>query len=62
MANLITPRTKTEEFNAWARKFGVSTLWDNDKFENREFLKMLDEARPIYQAKNKEKQKHNLWK
>lgn len=53
MAKLITLNTKTDEFNAWARKFGVSTLWDGDKFENREFLKMLDEARPIYEEKNK---------
>ena len=41
-------------FNEWVRKFGVSTKFDYDKFENREFLKRLDEARPIYESKNKE--------
>ena len=50
--------TKTElmcsELEQWAKKFGVSTLFDYDKFENREFLKRLDEARPIYEKKQKE--------
>ena len=35
----------------WAKKHNVSTLYDYDKFENREFIKRLDETRPIYQKK-----------
>lgn len=41
---------------AWAKKFGVSTLFDYDKFENREFIKRLDEARPIYEEKKKQQE------
>lgn len=41
-------QTSSSELEAWAKKFGVSTLFDYDKFENREFIKRLDEARPIY--------------
>lgn len=37
--------------NEWAKKHNVSTLYDYDKFENREFIKRLDETRPIYQKK-----------
>lgn len=55
MAKRIVPNSKSEKFNQWAKEFNVSTLWDYDKFENREFLKRLDEARPIYEAKNKNK-------
>jgi hypothetical protein len=35
--------------NEWAKKHNVSTLYDYDKFENREFLKKLDESRPLYE-------------
>ena len=46
--------TKIEQqitFNDWARKLNVSTLWDNERSENREFLKKLDEVRAVYQSK-----------
>jgi hypothetical protein len=42
-------------FNEWAKKHNVSTLYDYDKFENREFLKKLDESRPLYDKIKKEK-------
>jgi hypothetical protein len=32
-------------FNEWARQLRVSSLWDSHKFENREFIKRLEEAR-----------------
>jgi hypothetical protein len=32
-------------FNEWARQLKVSSLWDSEKFENREFIKRLEEAR-----------------
>ena len=32
----------------WAEKHNVSTLYDYNKFENREFIKRLDETRPMY--------------
>jgi hypothetical protein len=32
----------------WAKKHNISTLYDYDKFENREFIKRLDETRPMY--------------
>jgi hypothetical protein len=35
-------------FNDWAKKHNISTLYDYDKFENREFLKRLDETKSIY--------------
>jgi hypothetical protein len=35
--------------NEWAKKHNISTLYDYDKFENREFLKKLDESRPLYE-------------
>ena len=54
MATKIELKNKSEEFNQWAKQFNVSTLFDYDKFENREFLKRLDEARPIYEAKKKQ--------
>ena len=54
MATKIELKNKNEEFNQWAKQFNVSTLFDYDKFENREFLKRLDEARTIYEAKNKQ--------
>jgi hypothetical protein len=38
-------------FNEWAKKHNISTLYDYDKFENREFLKRLDETRPMYPKK-----------
>lgn len=41
--------------NEWAKKHNVSTLYDYDKFENREFLKKLDETRPLYEKIKKEK-------
>lgn len=41
--------------NEWAKKHNVSTLYDYDKFENREFLKKLDESRPLYEKLKKEK-------
>lgn len=50
---MATKIEKKLSFNDWARKFAVSTLWDDEKFENRQFLKQLDEARPIYEAKKK---------
>jgi hypothetical protein len=34
--------------NEWAEKHNVSTLYDYNKFENREFIKRLDETRPMY--------------
>ena len=37
--------------NEWAKKHNVSTLYDYDKFENREFLKRLDETKPMYPKK-----------
>jgi hypothetical protein len=55
MATTIKTTKQNEQFNQWAKQFNVSTLWDYDKFENREFLKRLDEARPIYEQK---KQQH----
>jgi hypothetical protein len=48
---MATKIQKEITFNDWARKFNVSTLWDNDKFENRQFLKLLDEVRAAYQSK-----------
>ncbi len=54
MATKIKTTKQNEQFNQWAKQFNVSTLWDYDKFENREFLKRLDEARPIYEAKKKQ--------
>jgi hypothetical protein len=32
-------------FNQWARELRVSSLWDSEKIENREFIKRLEEAR-----------------
>jgi hypothetical protein len=40
--------------NEWAKKHNVSTLYDYDKFENRQFLKKLDETRPLYEKIKKE--------
>ena len=40
--------------NEWAKKHNVSTLYDYDKFENLEFLKKLDESRPLYEKIKKE--------
>jgi hypothetical protein len=37
--------------NEWAKKHGVSTLYDYTKFENREFLKRLDETKQMYPKK-----------
>jgi hypothetical protein len=37
--------------NEWAKKHNISTLYDYDKFENREFLKKLDETRQMYPKK-----------
>ena len=54
MATKIELTNKRDEFNQWAKQFGVSSLFDYDKFENREFLKRLDEARAIYEPKIKE--------
>ncbi len=40
-------------FNEWARQLKVSSLWDSEKFENREFIKRLEEARFAFtQIKN----------
>jgi hypothetical protein len=55
--------TKIEQqitFNDWARKFNVSTLWDNERSENREFLKKLDAARPVYHELKRNKQNGNI--
>ena len=54
MGSKLKTKKEIEQFNQWAKKLNVSTLWDYDKFENREFLKRLDEARPIYEAKRKQ--------
>ncbi len=35
----------------WARKYGVSTLWDKGDSKNRQFLKRLDEARAAFYPK-----------
>jgi hypothetical protein len=35
----------------WARKHGVSTLWDKGDSKNRQFLKRLDEARAAFHPK-----------
>ena len=35
----------------WARKHGVSTLWDKGDNKNRQFLKRLDEARAAFYPK-----------
>jgi len=40
--------------NEWAKKHNISTLYDYDKFENREFLKKLDESRHLYENIKKE--------
>jgi len=48
---MATKLEKQPSFNDWARKFNVSTLWDNERSENREFLKKLDEVRAAYQSK-----------
>ena len=37
--------------NEWAKNHNVSTLYDYDKFENREFLKRLDETKSMYPKK-----------
>jgi len=39
--------------NEWAKKHNVSTLYDYDKFENKEFLKRLDETKSMYPNKEK---------
>jgi PAB1-binding protein PBP1 len=59
MATKIQLTNKSDEFNQWAKQFGVSSLFDYDKFENREFLKRLDEARPIYESKLKQNDSRN---
>jgi len=51
---MATKIKKQITFNEWARKFRVSSLWDSEKIENREFLKRLDEARPTYEQKKKQ--------
>lgn len=43
-----------QTFNDWAKKHNISTLYDYDKFENREFLKRLDETRPMYSRPKKD--------
>lgn len=35
----------------WARKHGVSTLWDKGDSKNRRFLKQLDEAKAAFHPK-----------
>lgn len=35
-------------FNEWAAKHKVSTLWDNNKIENRRFIKRLNNAREYW--------------
>jgi hypothetical protein len=32
-------------FNEWAAKHKVSTMWDNTKVENRQFIQRLNDAR-----------------
>jgi hypothetical protein len=48
----IQEQPRQMSLEQWAKTFGVSTRWDPDKFENREFLKRLDEAKFIYKPKN----------
>jgi len=42
---MATKIKKQITFNEWARKFRVSSLWDSEKIENKEFIKRLEEAR-----------------
>jgi hypothetical protein len=49
----IQDQSRQMSLEQWALKFGVSTRWDPYKFENKEFLKRLDEAKFIYKPKNK---------
>jgi hypothetical protein len=60
MATKIEFKSKSEQFNQWAKQFGVSSLYDYHKFENREFLKRLDEARTIYESKNKQNDRRDF--
>jgi hypothetical protein len=39
-------------FNEWAKQLRVSSLWDADKLENKEFIKRLEEARFVYTMTN----------
>jgi hypothetical protein len=36
---------ESKEFNKWAKKFKVSSLWTEDTPEKKEFIKRLQEAR-----------------
>jgi hypothetical protein len=51
----IQEQPRQMSLEQWARTFGVSTRWDPDKFENREFLKRLDEAKFIWEPKKQSK-------
>lgn len=42
---MATKIKKEITFNEWARQFKVSSLWDSEKYENKEFIKKLEEAR-----------------
>jgi hypothetical protein len=57
---MATKLQKQPSFNDWARKFNVSTLWDSERFENREFLKKLDAARPVYDELKRNKRNGNI--
>lgn len=57
---MATKLQKQHSFNDWARKFNVSTLWDSERFENREFLKKLDAARPVYDELKRNKRNGNI--
>ena len=53
---MVTEQSTNLTLEEWATKHGVSTLFDYDKFENREFIKKLDEARPLYEERKKQKE------
>jgi hypothetical protein len=36
---------ESKDFNKWAKKFKVSSLWTEDTPEKKEFIKRLQEAR-----------------
>jgi len=50
---MSTTQQQTElTLEEWARKHGVSTLWDKGDSKNRRFLKQLDEAKAAFYPKN----------
>lgn len=46
-----TQQQKELTLEEWARKYGVSTLWDKGDSKNRRFLKQLDEAKSVFHPK-----------